>query len=183
MLYILAGLMTTNKKDRVPTINRGGSHMKKERGYWDYIELPVYAMVLWSIVGILLLAFDILNPIAQAIIGYIVVIAAYSYIGYQVRKDGGRLGSGAKKGAVAGVIVGFAGAVIALVSLYYMPQVFEAQIQAALEAYPQLTRDQMMANVKIGVYFGFISGPAVSAGMGALISLIANAITGAVRKK
>jgi len=142
---------------------------------WQVAEIPVYVMVVTSIVLLPLVAYGIINSLIQGIVGWAVTIGAFAYIGYLVKKNGGTTGEAAKYGAFAGVVVGFIGAIINIVSMYIFPQIFAKALEAAASTgAPMETMETVM---KISIYFGLVFGPLVSALIGAAISAISGAVT------
>jgi len=122
-----------------------------------------------------MLAFEIITTGIQAGISWTVTIGAFAYIGYTVKKKGATTGEAAKHGAFAGVVTGFVGAVLSIGALYVFPQIYADAIEKAVaQGAPRETMETFM---RIGVYFGLLTGPIISALIGSAISAVSGALT------
>ncbi len=144
-----------------------------EKGYkkmWEFAEIPVYVVIVWSIAAIILAGMGFIGTTVQAVLGYIIIIAAFVYVGFMVKKAGETTGYAAKTGAFAGAITGFAGGILGIISFYYFPAIYtEAINQAVAQGAPA---DMTRSIITIGVYVGLITGPIFSALIGAGLSAL-----------
>jgi len=136
---------------------------------WEVSEIPVYVLVAWSILSVIVMAYDILSQILLGAVGYAIALGAFGYIGYSVIQSKETFGTAAKTGAFAGVIIGLVGAVISIISFYVFPEMY-ADIITQAAAASQMPVDTVETYVLIGTYFGLISQPVVSAIMGAIFA-------------
>lgn len=133
---------------------------------WNLIELPVYGIIIWSVLSILLQAYGDVPLWLISAIGFGVVIVAFGWIGRNMQGKG--FLKAAKPGAIAGAIVGLVGAILGILSFYFFPQVYAASIeQISSKGVPA---DAIHTYMLIGVYFGLLTGPVLNAGVGAIIS-------------
>lgn len=139
---------------------------RKSQGCWHSIEIPVYALIAWNALSVLISAYNIISVMLIGVLGSLVTVACFGYIGNCTRDCG--IKYSAKAGAFAGLIAGFAAAIIGIFSFYSWPHLYEPQIQQALEAgAPESTVRMFMT---VGVYAGLVVSPAIMAGIGAAIS-------------
>jgi hypothetical protein len=148
-----------------------GKTLKK---MWGISEIPIYCLIFWSILSVGLLATKLIDTTLQSILGWVVIISAYGYVGYHAKAKGESIGFAAKTGAFAGVIVGFIGAIIGIISYYTMPDLFAQVLADAIEngAPAELTEKMM----EIMVYVGLLIQPIFSAVIGALFSALGGLI-------
>ncbi len=138
---------------------------------WEVIEIPAYVLIAWGIVGWLMTVFNILpQGLLSSLVGWVVTLAAFGYIGYTVVQKKGTAGYAAKAGALAGIISGIVGGILGIVSIMFFPQVYTQAIDKAVAQ--GAPRDMVETSIKIGVYAGIVIAPAISAGIGAGISAI-----------
>jgi hypothetical protein len=135
---------------------------------WLHVEMPVYLLSLWSIAAILSLGYRLLPATAVSALGWIAIIASFGWIGFRTSMHGPKYA--AKAGALAGLISGSVSAVMGILSFYVFPNIYEEQIRLALQAGApaDLIHNMMM----IGVYMGLVTAPAISAGVGAVLSAL-----------
>jgi len=152
--------------------------------YWIIIRLPLLALVLWSILSVIIARFAIQwhSSIFGTWQSMIIQLIVFGFIGYTIiAEHKGEVRHSAWGGAITGVIVGFIGAILALIAFYFVPQMYEAGIQQAVaQGAPEATVRSFM---KLGLYIGFVTGPLFSGLIGAGISAIAGVITKKVVKK
>ncbi len=142
---------------------------------WDIIELPVIIVVLYSLLD---LAFSINSLINQVFPSWIlstaITLFAFGYIGYKTVNLEKTKPTPGKYGAYAGLITGFVGAIIGIITFYAFPErIAEALQQAAQSGADIATVQQFM---KIGIYINLVLTPAVNAGIGALLAWISGMI-------
>jgi len=158
--------------------------MKKENGFWKTVEIPVYVIVLYTILALPLTANSMLPSAVMTALGLLIPVAAFAYIGYLVKKGGGATGKAAKYGALAGVIVGLASALISIAAWNFYPQVYEAAINQAVQNLPAgVSRDDIMALMPISIYASLVTAPLMDAILGAIAAAIAGAATPMKKRK
>jgi len=139
--------------------------------YWKIIKIPTYILVAWGILGFIIsiISFSLYNTIFSPLAGWILTIAVFGFIGWHSVKDHKHgIKVSAWAGALAGAISGFAGAIIAFLMFYFVPEVlFAVASQAGADP------AAMQGFMAIGIYIGFITGPLVSGIIGAILSAIA----------
>ena len=99
--------------------------------YWEKIEIPVYVLIAWSVVALLLQMYG--GEAAAKVLqytGWIVYLAIFMYIGYDIKKNH-KDTSAPKAGALTGAISGLVGAVLGILIYYIAPGFYEAQVAAA----------------------------------------------------
>lgn len=138
--------------------------------YWKYIEIPVYVLVVWSIISILLQIYVPGSSSGLAFIGPIVTIAVFSYVGFSVIKDGKEIGLAVRAGALGGAISGLVSALLGLIMFYAVPGMYAEAIRQAVEA--GAPAETARSFIQIGVYIGLVISPAISALIGAGVSAI-----------
>ena len=147
-----------------------GKTAKKGFNYvWDIIDVPVFIIVIYSLLELLFqISFYINKLFPSWILSYAITIFAFGMIGYRTINLEKKPVRAARYGAYAGLIAGFIGAIIAIITFYIFPERFVAIIQSAVQqgADPATVQTFM----KIGLYAGLIISPAINAGIGALIS-------------
>jgi len=139
---------------------------------WNLIELPVYGIIIWSVLSIFLQVYGAVPLWLISVMEFGVVIIAFGWIGRSMQGKG--FLKAAKPGAIAGAIVGFVSAILGIFSFYFFPQIYVASIeQMAARGVPA---DAIQTYLTIGVYFGLLSGPVLNAGVGAIISGLSSMI-------
>ncbi len=152
--------------------------------YWKIIKLPLLFLVAWSIIGVIVAKFAIewYSSIFGSWQGIFIQLIVFGFIGYCiVAEHKGSVKQGAWAGAITGVIAGFIGAILALISYYLVPQLYETSIAQATAR--GASADMVRNFIKIGVYIGFITGPLFSGLIGAGISALSGLVTKKVMKK
>jgi hypothetical protein len=143
---------------------------KKFKTMWEIVEIPVYIMIFWSILSAALSAMKFIDIKIQSIIGWLIIIGAYGYIGYSSMSKKSDVVNAAKTGAFAGLIVGFVGAIIGIIVYYTMPEIFLQAIEDAIEN--GAPRELVETITHIMIYVGLIIQPIISAIIGAIISAL-----------
>lgn len=138
--------------------------------WWNYIEIPVYAIIIWSALSVVMMGYSIGPNWLIGIFGWVVTLGAYGYIGHTAKKDKKKTGEAAKMGAFAGLIVGAASGVISIASMYLFPQIYEEAIQQAVAV--GASREFIMLVMKISSFV-----------MSIIIQTIIGTITAAVATK
>ncbi len=150
---------------------------KQERNfkyYWEFIDVPVGILVLWTI---LVLAFQVNNYLPEIIYGILnwgLIIVVFGYVGFVLSKEGNKPKNCTKAGAYAGAISGLIGAIAAIIAFHVSPGIFNEALQQMIQA----GMDTQSANtfLSIGLYMGIITGPLFNAFIGALIAWISGLI-------
>jgi len=145
---------------------------KNFKFYWDCVEVPVYVLIAWGIIGVLIQAYSSINMQYVGYFGWLVMFAVFSYIAYEmIKKKNEEVGIAAKAGAIAGAIAGFAGGIISLISYYTFPGIYSEAIQQAVsQGAPQ---EMVEIGIKISVYGGIVLGPIFNAIIGVIITALA----------
>jgi hypothetical protein len=155
------------RRTRIPAVQKAAAQNAKVC-VWPTIEIPVYGLSAWSLLSLLLSAYQLLSPTVLGIIGWVLSFAAFGYIGGTMKGCGAK--AAAKMGALAGLFVGCVNALLSVFSFYYYPQIFEQAFSEAIaQGVPAETAQNFMM---IGVYAGLIITPLIMAGIGALISIV-----------
>jgi hypothetical protein len=145
--------------------------MKKGFGrMWELAEIPAYIFIVWIVLSVLVAGMGMVTSIIWSIIGYVVFIGVFGYIGYIVKQSGETTGYAAKTGAFIGVIGGLVAAVLAIISFYYFPAIFTETINKAVAQ--GAPADTIKTMVAIGVYAGIVIDPIIYALFGAALSAI-----------
>jgi hypothetical protein len=139
---------------------------------WEVIEFPTYAIIVSVIVVQAVAGLFSSGQVVAGIINWVVIIGAFSYIGFSGLRRGMPIGFAAKAGALSGAIGGAAAAVAGIVAFYAFPSMFAQTIAALAEQ--GIPADQAMAFAHIGVYFSLVVVPALYAGIGALMSALSH---------
>ena len=143
--------------------------------YWEFIETPVFVLIIWAFIGLVFPIKDYVPTLIYSIISWVITILVFGYLGYVVVKEKSNTpGDCAKAGAYTGAIVGLAGAVLAITFFYISPGIFDSTLQQMINA----GLDAQSANtyLQIGLFSGIITGPLISAIVGALVSWISGLI-------
>ena len=145
---------------------------KKDFNYiWDLIELSVFIIVGYQLLDLAFsISFHIDKFIPASIFGILVLVFAFGTIGYNGVKRNEKSNKIAKYGAYSGLITGFVGALIGILTFYFFPEKIALAIQQAVEKGADAQTVQTF--MKIGIYANLILGPAINAGIGALVSWI-----------
>lgn len=148
---------------------------KKKFSYsWDTIELTVVILIAYSLLD---LFFSITTYIDKVIpvwlFGVLLTIFAFGIIGYRTAKRN-ELQLSTRYGAYAGIVVGFASAIIGIITYYFFPEKIAEALQQAVQAGADPSVVQTF--MKIGIFASLIISPAINAGIGALVSWISSLI-------
>jgi len=141
---------------------------------WDIIDVSVFILVIYSLLELIFSISSYINNLFPSwILSYAITIFAFGLIGYKAVKKEKKPTPG-KYGAYAGLITGFIGAILGIISFYAFPERFVATIQVAVQqgADPATVQTFM----KIGLYASLIISPAINAAIGALIAWISGLI-------
>ncbi len=152
--------------------------------YWKAIKIPLLVLVAWSIIAIVVakLSLQWYQSIFSGIGGFIVQIAVFGYIGFVVVADHqGTPKHSAWAGAITGVIAGFIGGLIGILSIFFVPEIFEMAIQQAVAQGAPEAMVRQMTNIM--TYLGVVTGPIFAGIIGAILSVIAGAVTKKTKKK
>ncbi len=154
------------------------NNMQKKKSFsdiWDIIDISVYILVGYALLD---LFFSVSTYIGKlfpaAVLGIALTIIAFGTIGHIGAKEKEEPKSIAKYGAYSGLIIGFAVAIIGIISFYVYPEKMVDAIMQAVEAGADASMVQTV--MKIGVYANLVLGPAINAGVGALIAWLSSLI-------
>jgi len=56
-----------------------------KKGIWDIIEIPVYVLLAWGIIGWLLTVYEVMNTFVISGLGWVIMLGAFGYIGSRTR--------------------------------------------------------------------------------------------------
>lgn len=143
---------------------------------WEVSEIPVYALVLWNVISIILTGFLGVNAASLQAVNWLVIIGAFGYLGYlatKVHKKG--IAFSAKAGAFVGVIVGLAGAIIAILAFYSVPGYQAQTVDYLIQSGLDMEQAQNMASV--GLYIAIITSPIISGIIGTIFAAIGGYIS------
>ncbi len=153
---------------------------KKKRDFddiWDLIEIPVYILVGYSLLDLILSVNSYIDKLFPSwIFSTALTIFAFGLIGYKAikQKIPSKTNDIAKYGAYAGLITGFVSAIIGLITFYFFPEKIAEALQKAAEAGADVAMAQTF--MKIGLYINLVLSPAINAGIGALIAWISGMV-------
>lgn len=141
---------------------------------WDVIETPVIIIVLYSLLD---LAFSISTYINKLFPSWIfssaLTLFAFGLIGYKVINKETKPTPG-KYGAYAGIITGFVGAIIGIISFYLFPEKFAEALRQAVQSGADISTVKTF--MKIGIFANLVLSPAINAGIGAFIAWVSGMI-------
>lgn len=145
--------------------------MKKKsfKELWDLVEMPVFVMIAWSLISLSVSLDNYIGVIATGILGWIITVGVFMYIGYVAVQQKATIGFSAKLGAIAGAIIGFVSALLSVIWFYVFPARFIGVISQMIAS--GVTEEMARTMLTIGLFVGLISGPLITAGIGALIAL------------
>lgn len=145
---------------------------KKDFNYiWDIIELPILIILIYNVLELFFSINSYIDKVLPSqIINWLITIFAFGLIGYNSVKEKNTPKESSRYGVYAGIIVGFIGAIIGLITFYYYPEKFADALQKAAEA----GADMSVVNtfMKIGIYASFIISPVINAIIGGFIAWI-----------
>ncbi len=148
---------------------------KNFRYYWNFVEVPVFILILWSIIGLALPIKNYIPGWSYNVISWAITIFIFGYIGYAVVKEkSNEPKDSAKAGAYAGAIAGLVGAIISIIAFHFSPGMFNEALQQMIQG--GLDAGSASTFLKIGIYSSIITAPLFSAIIGALISWISGLI-------
>ena len=147
-----------------------GKKPKKDFNYiWSFIDAPIIILVLYSILELTLSINSYIDKLfPAAIFSIFLTIFAFGLIGYEGKKRKEESNYIAKLGAYAGLIIGFASAIMGFITFYFYPEKIAIALEAARAKGADIAMVQSM--MKIGLYINIILVPAINAGIGALIA-------------
>lgn len=141
---------------------------------WDDIDFPVIILIVWGAI-VLFLRIDqiISSKLVFGILGWGITLVVFGYIGYSLsckkrKKDAVRAG------AYAGVIVGLVSAVLSIISYYFFPGFFDAQIRETVNAGASL--ETVTLFMQIGLYVSLVISPLINGLIGAFASWLGSKI-------
>ncbi len=147
---------------------------KEFKDYWKIIKISTYILIAWSLAALIVskISFSLYLTIFSAPANWALTIVAFAFIGWTAIKDyKGTIKIAAWAGALAGIIVGFAGALIGILTFYLVPELVEYAItQAAAQGVPA---DTIRGFMSISIYVGLVTGPLITSLIGAALSSIA----------
>jgi len=150
---------------------------KEFKYYWKIIRIPLAILVAWSLIGLIIavISYSLYSTIFSNISGWILTVAIFGFIGYHTTKDhAGEPKHGFWAGLITGIISGFIGAIIGIIMINLIPDFTSAALaQATTQGVDAATLEKF---IRIGAYFGVITGPLFSGVIGAIISWIGGLI-------
>jgi hypothetical protein len=150
--------------------------VKKDFNYiWDIIEVPVFIIVIYSLLDLVFSISTYINKIfPSSILSALITIFAFGLIGYNAAKQKSEPNESARYGAYAGLITGFVSAIIGIITFYFYPE----KIADALAKAAQAGADMSMVKtfMKIGIYASLVLSPIINAAIGAFIAWISGMI-------
>ncbi len=151
--------------------------------YWKIIKIPTYVLIAWSVLGFIMsiISLSLYLSIFSATVNWFLIIVVFGFIGWTVIKDyKGTVKIAAWAGALSGAIVGFIGAIISILTFYFVPEVIQLTI-SQLAQQPGVDFAAIQGFMKIGMYAGLITGPLFAGLIGAAISAVAALIAKKVK--
>lgn len=111
---------------------------------------------------------------------WLMMLIVYSIFGWNMVEDHNKnISETAKIAALLGLCVGLIGAITGFIMIKTNPAIVSYAMQQIAAYGVQMTNEQIAAQVQIGGYIGFISGPVINAGLGAGLA----ALGGFIAKK
>ena len=160
-----------------------GVMMTKEENFkkiWELIELPVILMIAWTIISLAADFEGLLGTTIASILGWMVTLLVFGYVGLIAVKNSQTIGFSAKIGAITGAISGLVGAILTIGWYYIFPGRFANVIVQMMSAgMAEKAADSML---QVGLLFGIITGPIANAVLGTIIAVIAALIFSKVLK-
>jgi len=148
---------------------------KNFKYYWNFIDVPVIVLIVWTAITLVFPLKDYIPGLAFSVISWAITILVFAYIGYVViREKSNTTKNAAKAGAWAGAITGLGGAILTIAAYYISPGIFNETLQQMLKGGLDTNSAQLF--LKIGIFSGLVTGPLISALIGALIAWISSLI-------
>jgi len=147
---------------------------------WERIETPAIILIIWTILSQSFSIGEYIGNTLFSILNWGIMIGIFGYLGYSMKKEGEGDSAG-KYGAILGVVTGIVGAVLALILFYFVPGSMNEAINQAVQKGGDI--EMIKSVIKITLWASLVFGPAISAGIGALISWISSSITKAPMRK
>jgi hypothetical protein len=137
---------------------------------WNIIELPVLIIVIYNLLELAFSITTYVNKLFPAwILNVAITLFAFGLIGYNASREEKNPTPG-KYGAYAGLITGFVGAVIGILTYYFFPEKIAEALQIAAQSGADMATVQTF--MKISLYAGLVISPAVNAAIGAFLAWI-----------
>ncbi|MBW2990064.1 hypothetical protein KY358_07155 [Candidatus Woesearchaeota archaeon] len=139
--------------------------------YWKIIRVPLFILVAWSILGLIisLFSFSLYSSIFSPLAGWLLILSIFGFIGWTTIKDYGQKAKvAAWAGALAGAIFGFIGSLVSILMFHLVPEVVQSAIAQAGE-----NAAAVEGFIAIGIYLSAITVPVIYAIVGAMISAMA----------
>jgi len=138
--------------------------------YWQFIKYPLTVYILWIVAGFIvsLYSYSTYLSVFGQIPGTVVMVATMVIPGYLAVADfKGSVKHSAWGSALIGVFVGFLAAIVGILMAYFVPEIIQASVSAAVE---QGAEPEMISKfVMIGMYINLVIGPLIYGAVGAII--------------
>ncbi len=157
--------------------------IKEKVSCWKCIDIPVYIMLLWSLISLLFMVYRLIPDWVMQVLGYLITVVVFGLVAFIALRSDKSLGFCAKAGAAAGAISGIFSAILNILSLYVFPVFHNRLLQEVMENLPPeaketVTMEQIATFYKVGMYVTLITSPLV---MG-LIGLVATVLIALILK-
>jgi hypothetical protein len=140
-------------------------------GIWEIIEFPFYILFFWQILSTILMMYNFnISSLYFSLLNWAVMLGAFGYIGYLTVNNKEKISFAVKNGAILGACIGLIGAIMSIIAFYHYPQMFSEALNQMTEQ--GLDIEQAKAYMKIGIYFGLLSAPIISAIIGSGVSAL-----------
>ena len=137
---------------------------------WEIIKIPIFVMGLYSILTSFL-PLDISNSkiFPLWLVSLLISLFSFGYIGYKAIKLKQETKFALKAGAYAGAIVGFIGAVLGLILIYFFPDRF-AQTIYEISKSTNIDASLIKSLLVLISWINLVTGPVFNGLFGALLS-------------
>lgn len=144
------------------------------KDFWLVIRIPVFILVGWNLLSLIAAKafWDIYIIVFGNSVNLIVGLLVYLFVGYRLvaEFDQGPFVS-VKAGVWAGVFSGFGIAILSIISVYFVPEIFTQTVNAAVAA--GTSKESVMKLIKLSAYLSLLIQPIIGAVSGAVFSGVA----------
>jgi len=144
------------------------------KDFWPVIRIPVFILIGWSLLGVIAakVSMDIYLTVFGNSVNLVVGILVYLFVGYNlVAEHEQETSASVKAGVWTGVFYGFGIAILGIVSVFFVPEIFTQAINTAVAA--GASRESAMNLLRLGAYLSLLIQPIIGAISGAVFSGVA----------
>jgi len=150
------------------------------KDFWPVIRIPIFILVGWSLLSVIAakISMDIYLTVFGSSVNLVVGILVYLFVGYNlVAEHKQEPFASVKAGVWTGVFSGFGIAILGIVSVFFVPEIFTQAINTAVAT--GASKESVMNLLRLGAYLSLLIQPIIGAVSGAVFS----GITGWATKK